>query len=280
MVNNFCYKIRTLLCMGLFAFSNCDSMQVPKVDSPAGYDFSKGKKFFLPGKLEEISGIAFVPGSDSMLMAVNDEEGRIYPININNPKSKIPHFKFGKNGDYEDIAFFAGKWRVLQSNGAIHSADIENNIIDRVWSILPEGEYEGMAAHNDVLYIACKDCPKTKKGKAPVHLIKHIDDSLYVDATLQIDADSFIERKNKKILISALSKHPFTREWYILSHLNAALYIADENLKVKQSIKLHRSQFLQPEGIAFSSTGDLIISNEGDGSSGSIIIFKYMAPSP
>jgi WD40 repeat protein len=269
------FKIRYLFCIGIFAFSNCDFTKVQSVESPSGYDFAKGTKIFLLNRLEEVSGIAFVPGSDTLLMAVNDEEGRIYPININTPKVKSSHFKFAGSGDYEDIAFFEGKWRVLESDGTIHSVDIDNNIIAEPVKLLPKGEYEGMAAHNARLYVACKDCPKTKDSRAPVYLIKNIGDSLYLDSTIIIDASTFIDKKHEKILVSALALHPFNNEWFMLSHLNGELYITDANFKVKQKIKLSRAKFLQPEGIAFSSSGDLFISNEGDGTAGSIIVFKY-----
>lgn len=263
------------LCIVLFALIGCKNKGPKKIKSPEGYDFSSGKKVYLLSRLEEVSGIAFEPGSDSMLMAINDEEGFIFPVNINSPKSNPDHFKFAGLGDYEDICFYKGMWRVLQSNGTIHSTDIEKNIVLNPADILPEGEYEGMVAYGDTLFVICKECSGDKKGKATVFFINSKNDSMYVAGTGTMNAKDFIRTKSKKILASALARHPITNDWYILSHLNGCLFIADPQFRVKEYIKLSRSIFLQPEGIAFTSSGNLFISNEGDESSGSIMVFEY-----
>jgi hypothetical protein len=215
-----------------------------------------------------------------MVMAINDEEGIIYPVQLHVPKKKNDNFKFYGQGDFEDIAFYKGKWLVLESNGVIHMADVVNDTVFNPVSILPKGEYESLAVYNDELYAICKDCPKTKKYQAPVFIIKSMGDSMYIDRTITLDAVGFMDTKNKKILASALAMHPITRQWYILSHLNSCVLIADENFNVLQHINLVRSLFLQPEGIAFTPNGDLYISNEGDESSGYIIKFTYSKPSP
>ena len=267
-------RIAFIFLLSVLLFCNCKNAK--KVESPDGYDFSAGKKIFLLSKLEEISGIAFEPGSDSMLMAVNDEEGKIFPINIHEPKTKLPSFKFNKRGDYEDIAFFAGKWRVLESTGIIHSVVMEDSTHDQSDRLLPAGEYEGMASFGDGLYVICKDFPESKQGIIPVYLLKNINDSLFLETTMQLDASAFIEKKKKNFLPSALARHPVTNDWYILSHLSGRMLIADKNFNVKQKIQLPRSIFTQPEGIAFSSAGDLFISNEGDEAAGYIMIFEYV----
>ena len=111
-------------CLIVFVFGSCDTKSQKKMESPEGYDFSSGKKLLLFGKLEEISGIAFLPDSDTILMAVNDEEGRVYEVNINNPKFKADPFEFAGKGDYEDITFYKGLWQVLHSNGTIYAGDL------------------------------------------------------------------------------------------------------------------------------------------------------------
>jgi uncharacterized protein YjiK len=266
-------KLASFFLLSVFAFCNCNNTN--NVESPDGYDFSAGKKIFLLSKLEEISGIAFVPGSDTMLMAVNDEEGKIFSIRIHEPKAKAASFKFGKRGDYEDIAWFAGKWRVLESTGIIHSVNMEDSTHDQSERLLPFGEYEGMAAYGDALFVICKDCPAARRDSIPIYKIKIKEDSLFLETIMQLDPSAMIEKKKKNYLPSALAQHPVTHDWYILSHLNGLMLIADSNFNVKQKIKLPRSMFTQPEGIAFSSAGDLFISNEGDEAAGYIMIFKY-----
>lgn len=263
------------LLFACFLVFSCNSHKKSAVESPEGYDFAAGKKLFLTNKLEEISGIAFVPGNDTLLKAINDEDGRIFSVSLNSPKQKTEPFKFAGKGDYEDIAFFAGKWRVLESNGVIHSVLIEDSLVDTPVKLLPPAEYEGMTAFGDKLYVICKDCPESREGISPVYVIGKNGDSLSLEKTIGLDASGFVGKKKKNLLASALAKHPITNDWYVLSHLNGLLLITDAEFRVKQKIKLTRSAFLQPEGIAFTSNGDLFISNEGDESAGYIMVFPF-----
>ncbi len=258
-------------------FTSCNTVKPKPVVSPKGYDFASGEKLLLVHKLEEVSGIAFVPGQDSLLLAVNDEEGLVYTINIHNSKQVTEPIRFSKAGDYEDIAFFNGKWMVLESDGALYTLDNEmaEGVNASKLNILPKGEYEGMAAWKDRLYVICKECPGNKATDATVYILKTANDSVVLESTLTIDFGEVGKGKNKKFLASALAKNPFTGEWFILSHVKGRLAIADENFMVKQLIPLRRKQFTQPEGIAFSANGDLFISNEGDGGAGYIMWFKY-----
>lgn len=266
-----------LIFLGLIGFTSCDIIKKKQFPSPPGYDFNKGKKLTLVNKLEEISGIAFVPGQDSLLMAINDEEGKIYRVNIKEPKQAFEPLKFAKAGDYEDIAFAGGKWLVLQSNGAIYLVDLEVNDGKKAEAvkILPKGEYEGMASVEDKLFVICKECPDNKDTEAAIYTISAANDSLVIEKIQMIDFGELIDGKNKKFLASALGKHPITGDWFILSHLKNSLVIADENFKVKLLIPLKRSQFAQPEGIAFAPNGDLFISSEGDENAGYIMRFNF-----
>lgn len=258
--------------------TGCNNLKTKSVVSPEGYDFASGEKLFLIHKLEEVSGIAFAPGQDSLLMAVNDEEGLIYTINIHNSKQLNEHRRFSKSGDYEDIAFFNGKWKVLESDGTLYTVDKELSDGKKATglNILPKGEYEGMAAWNDKLYVICKECPGNTETNATVYILEDAKDSLVLENILTIDFGEVGKGKNKKFLASALAKNPQTGEWFILSHLKGSLAITDENFKVKQLIPLRRTQFTQPEGIAFLANGDLFISNEGDEGAGYILKFKYL----
>ncbi len=264
-----------LFSLIVLLFASCHSRGQAGNESPAGYNLLNGKKLPLFHKLREVSGIAFLPGSDSLLMTVNDEEGRIYPINIRNSKEMQDPYVFSGKGDYEDITFFNGRWRVLQSNGLIFSGDLSNSDWPKPAAILPAGEYEGMVAYHDTLFVICKECPANKPGTATVYLLKESGDDLYLQDSLLVEAGELLKGTSGKMLASGLARHPFTGEWYILSHLNGSLLITDALFKVKQSFVLPRTLFLQPEGIAFSPRGDLYISNEGGKGQAYIMEFKY-----
>ena len=256
----------------------CDTTKSIAGSSPEGYDFSAGERMGLSSRLEEVSGIAFGPGGENVLMAVNDEEGKLYSIALNEPGRDTTLITFAKAGDYEDLAFSNGRWRVLESNGAIITLlegqqQGEPNSVKT--KILPKGEYEGMAFWNERLYVICKLCPANQNSEATIYTIKVTGDSLVLEGEQAVDFSLAVQGKKKKFQASAIARHPITGDWFILSHLLGTLVVTDLDFMVKQVVKLQRSQFFQPEGLAFAANGDLFISSEGDKSAGYIFRFKY-----
>ncbi|MBC7400370.1 MAG: SdiA-regulated family protein, partial [Mucilaginibacter sp.] len=71
--------------------------------SPPGYDLNKPVKYNMSEGLLEISGIAFHHGNPDSLYAEQDEKGHIYYLKLGDKKTP-GYSKFGKSGDYEDIA--------------------------------------------------------------------------------------------------------------------------------------------------------------------------------
>jgi uncharacterized protein YjiK len=62
---------------------------------------------------------------------------------------------------------------------------------------------------------------------------------------------------------------------YILASVNKLLVIADKKGNVKNVYTLDPATFNQPEGITFTPSGTLIISNEkGDEDNATLLIFK------
>ena len=69
--------------------------------------------------------------------------------------------------------------------------------------------------------------------------------------------------KNKvELKASAVAVNPITNELYIISSVNKVLLITDKSGKLKKLYTLNPKIYKQPEGIAFTPAGDLIISNE------------------
>jgi hypothetical protein len=63
---------------------------------------------------------------------------------------------------------------------------------------------------------------------------------------------------------------------YIVSSINKLLVVTDTNGNLKQAYPLEAELFKQPEGIAFTASGDMLISNEAAGNgSANILIYKY-----
>src|SRR5688572_25343701 len=112
------------------------------------YRLHKPDKFNMPESLLEVSGITFHKGNKDTLYAVQDEQGRLFRIAWG--VRKQVNAKFGKQGDYEDLAIVNSKVIILKSNGTLISFPVADAIYEEVdsareWKgILPKGEYEGM----------------------------------------------------------------------------------------------------------------------------------------
>lgn len=256
----------------LIILNSCADQQPTK--SPDGYDLNNPVKYNMPDALTEISGIAFNQGNPDTLYAEQDEDGLLFyfPLGAN----EINQLKFGKSGDYEDIAI-SNNWIImLRSDGTLFTFPLKNLKNGETSSIkqddlLPQGEYEGMYADEagQSVFVLCKHCSVDKASKtATVFNFRLSEDgSLKNAGQSSIDVRKIAELAGlDKISFhpSALAKNPQTNEWYILSSVNKLLVIADPGWNVKAVFPLNPAIFHQPEGMAFDKNNTLYISNEGD----------------
>jgi len=274
-------------CSGI---SSCAQPSKEKIPSPTGYNLSAPKKFNMPEVLEEISGIAFHKGNPAIVYAQQDEEGKVFWGNMES--KKFQSSKFAKNGDFEDITTLGDMLILLKSNGDLYSfpiAEVQKKHaagVTETKGLLPKGEYEGLFADEKagLIYVLCKECKTDKNKKSTTGYTLNMDQSGYLKnvGTFQVDVsgvDKLAGRKKGTFHPSALAKHPFTNEWYMVSAINKALLVADGNFKVKAAYHLTADLFNQPEGIAFDKNGNLYISNEGgDVQFGNILKFSYQKP--
>ncbi|MEX6689401.1 SdiA-regulated domain-containing protein [Danxiaibacter flavus] len=254
--------------------------------SPANYDLNTPEKFTMTESLQEISGITFNNLKNDTIYAIQDEEGKLFFWQLGS--RKISSAKFGKRGDYEDLAILNNVVFVLRSDGTLYSfplsAKTESSINSKEWvNLLPKGEYEGLHADakQNNLYVLCKKCADDKSSKeVSGYVLTVSNDSLINSSQFSIDVkqiQALTEKKNVKFRPSALTFNLRTNEWFILSASNKMLVITDENWKVKQVFDLDPGTFLQPEGIAFDSEHNLYISNEGDDlKNGNVLKFKFL----
>lgn len=258
--------------------------------SPKGYDLSKPQKYSMPDVLQEISGIAFNKGDHRTIYAEQDEEGSLFTLTLGT-KDKIVT-KFAGKGDYEDVAIAQNWVLILKSNGTIFSfklSEAKNAIaanVKETKGLVPKGEYEGMYAdeRTGLVYVLCKNCNQDKGSKVTSGFILSLqsDGSLKSSGTFKIDVSQIDQLSGKKkgtFHPSALAVNPLTQEWYIVSSVNKALLVTDAKWKIKSVYHLSSNDFNQPEGIAFDTTGNLYISNEGsETQTGNILKFAYKKP--
>jgi uncharacterized protein YjiK len=280
--------IYLLLLMALSGWA-CGDSGAP-VASPPGYDLKSPEKFVMGDDLHEISGIVFLPGKDDSLYAIEDEDGRLFYFKPGGDKEE--NVKFGKRGDFEDVAVVDGNtFVVLRSDGSLYvfaAGDVRRGEklanVNELPNVLPEGEYEGLyGASDSTLYALCKNCKldDQRDGVSVYQLRRQPGGSIGVKEHFTVDVSNINlpkEQRRGKFRPSALARHPITREWYILSSVNKILLVLNDQWKVKAAYSLKPSLFKQPEGLAFDSKGNMYVSNEGGDGNANVLLFKYNQP--
>jgi DNA-binding beta-propeller fold protein YncE len=267
------------------------------------YNLTKpDERYVVPDYLNEISGIAFYKG---YILCIQDEKGTVYRFDASK-KSVTEKYAFGENGDYEDIAVKGNSIFVLKSNGNI--TKIENpESASRSVTILKtplssKNDAEGMAfdSSGNNLLIACKGSPsvKNEENKGNVRSVFSFDPlSMYFNnkAVFRIDLKKkedfrkqeiydYMQLLKKKGLTdesnfqpSGISVNPVTGEIFVISAQGKLILILNREGKIADMGYLDPVTFPQPEGICFSPSGDLYISNEGRGGPGTILRFVRIA---
>lgn len=249
--------------------------------SPPGYDLSAPQEYKMPIELLEISGIALNNGDNRTFYAQQDEDGSIYQFKLGDKGAKDA--TFGGSGDYEDLAIANNYAIVLRSDGQLHSfpiSEIANGRIrsQKIKHLMPKAEYEAMEFDPDSkkLYVLCKQCDidKGTENNSGYTFTLGADGEVTKDGEFKVVVNNPEGKKKFKLRPSAMAKNPLTKQWFILSSINKLLVVTDDKWAVQATYKL--KGFLQPEGMAFDTAGNLYVSNEGDElSSGDILMFKY-----
>ncbi len=264
-------------------FSSCQQQKNKALPaSSSRYDFENPILIKLPDVLAEISGVAFYP-KDSSIFAITDEDGWLFKIELNHT-SKIKKWRFDKRRDYEDIVLHDSIFYVLVSNGDIETIQFRNGE-DIITSLSPfpnaskkTNEFESLY-YDDTLQqmvLLCKNC-EDDGSKMATAWGYDIVSKTYKQSIYNIDLLPIAQKLHEekiKLRSSATAINPITNELYILSSINYIILVTDRQGKYKAMYKLDPATYKQPEGIAFTPWGDMIVSNESKktGSSNILII--------
>ena len=262
-----------------------------KSDSPAGEPEKFGvtivNRWDVPEILKEISGHEYI--GDQRFACVQDELGKIFIYNTSTEKieKEIP---FASAGDYEGLALNGTTAYVLRADGQIFEVGNYNSgkpeVKQHKTHLTQKQDTEGMAFDkaNNRLLISVKgkepesddykgiyafDLTSKEMKREPVFKIDLLND-------LFASSNSGKSKKVKKKKSGALNPseiaiHPTSGEIYITDGSDPRLLIMDKKGVITSLIKLEDSAFSQPEGISFSPTGKLYISNEGTKKAGNIL---------
>ncbi|MEJ7626978.1 MAG: SdiA-regulated domain-containing protein [Ferruginibacter sp.] len=249
-------------------FYGCEKKKNKFPDSDM-YDFSSPKVVTLPEELDEISGIAYYP-KDTSVFAIIDEDGVLFKIPLRNPKA-LRQWKFDKKRDFEELVMIDSVFYALVSNGDVESIHFNGQTINTEKSNFSDqnksvNEFESMFRENDSsrLIILCKSCEGDPKKSFSSLAYNYKDTSNSYVSYINFDM-SVLESKlnvDKHLKASAAAINPITKDIYIISSIQQLLVITNSKGEFKELYKLNPAIYKQPEGLTFTPSGDLIISNE------------------
>ena len=302
------------ICAFLVSFcdysSGSKSGEKKNMDLPVNVDYffpykldNPDDEYKLPSYLEEISGLSYY--LKDVLVCVQDEKANIYILELDK-EMKISKHDFGKDGDYEDIAIAGKTAYVLRNDGQIFRVKDFSKKGRKVKKfktpLSVQNDTEGLAYDplTHTLLIACKGSPSIKddnpyKGyravytydletkdlvKKPYFLIDldnldgYRDQSTFTKFSLKLAKTLRLVDSETSFKPSGIAIHPVFGDIYLISSVGKLLIVMDRRGKILDIHDLDIKLFRQPEGICFSPSGDLFISNEGQGGKGTILKFK------
>lgn len=262
-------KLTILIALvSLFLFGCNSKAQKEKFDNTETFDFASPKIINLPQSLDEISGITYYP-KDTSVFAVIDEDGLLFKINLNRP-DEVKEWRFDKQRDFEDIVLLDSTFYVMVSNGDLDKITFDNDKIAVAKVDFPNAskkvnEFESMyySADSNKMIMLCKQCEDDKKSTLSSYYFSDTAHQFVPHKTIETEPlFQKIGSKKEKIKPSAAAINPLTKELYVLCSINKIIFIEDASGKIKEIIKLDPKIYKQPEGMAFTPDGDLIVSNE------------------
>lgn len=254
-----------------------------KFTSPPGYNLTRPAVFKLPPALDEISGIVYVQ-KDNSVLAINDEHGWLYKIHLKSDL-QLQRWQYSKGADFEDLVLVDSTFFVLESTGNLIQFKFitPDSVIVKEHDFPVQGRNEFEILYHDKerrqLVLVCKDCEQDDKNSLTAFAF-NLDSSAYATAPAYVmdirKIEDLMNEKKLRFKPSAATINPLTKELFMVSSINKVMVIADLNGVPKQVYKINPKLYKQPEGIAFTPRGDLLISNESaDIGAANVLFFKY-----
>ncbi len=279
-------KLYSKLILASLLFLNatvaCNQSLGEKYDTPEGYELNNPYKEDLPTPLDEISGIVYL-AKDSAIFAISDESGNLFKYY---PQSSKPleKWKITKNSDFEDLQLIDSVFYLISSKGDITTARFysADSIDVQTFEFKEKGKYEFESsflnpAKKDLTLI-CKNCKGDDKNSVSAWDF-NLDTKEFKKSDFKIDVkniEDILKTKKLEFRPSAAAIHPITGDLYIISSIGKIFVIAGIDGKIKSAQFLKSSFYKQPEGLTFTPSGGMIITNEyaGEGSA-EILAIKY-----
>lgn len=237
------------------------------------YRAENSTQFVLPGVLTEISGLTL--DDAGRLYAHDDERGIVYQIDYQ-AGHVLARFGLGAGlrEDFEGIAWLAGRLYMTTSKGQLFAFAVgapDSMVSYETHTQGLDCEVEGLTRSVDgtALLAACKNRPKGRKA-LHLHRWQPGDEGWYEEPAVRIQRSQFndlfeslgIDRP-EKFQPTAVSATPGGNLLLIAGPQKVLLEFTVDGTPVAVA-PLRREKHRQPEGIAITNEGILIIADEGD----------------
>ena len=242
------------------------------------------KKWNMPKELTEISGLSYK--DEKRFACVQDEVGKIFIYNTAS-SSVEKEISFGAAGDYEGLAVVDKTIWVLRADGKLFEVSnldaAKSTVKEYSTPLTIKQDSEGLCydKKNNRLLIAIKGVEPGTEDYKGIYAFDLASKTMAKQPAFKIDLLDKVfgnngsgKKKKGSINPSGIVIHPVNGDIYIIDGRNPQLLVIDASGKIKKLYQLSSKDFSQPEGIAFNSTGDLFIANEGANQPGNILQVK------
>lgn len=240
-------------------------------------------KWILPEDLREVSGIALT--ADGRLLAHSDERGRIYVIDPRRGMVVKTFSVGGKSGvvaDFEGITTSGDDIYMLVSNGTIYKfregadgASVPFTKLDT--GLGRECEFEGITIDPDSAWfvLPCKSIKKKNmRGQLVIYRWRPDGAEASVSVMTVPLVDAVGSNGWKRLSPSDIAIDPLTGNYVLITGPEKALIEISSAGEVVQSRRLP-GRLQQPEGIAISRDGILMISDESVTKAADITLYRW-----
>ena len=281
----FFITIGILLLVGIIYYFSKDKYYIEYTDSS---QIKIVNKWPLPRVLEEVSAIAYL--DNERVACVQDEVGDIFIYNLVSERIEN-RINFAKDDDFEGLTMVKNKAYVLRSDGNIFRVEditVKNpKVVKFETGLSYKYDFEGLCydQKNNRLLVAAKSYgPNNDDRFKPVFAFNLRANKIEKEPAFKLNYDNPIFEgldaagDEKVFRTSEINIHPKTGQIYMLDGVIGKLLILDEKWNAQDLYIFNPDDFPQPEGIAFSPEGKMLISNEGEWDPANILEVELKGP--